>query len=221
MNGLIGLTASDGHRLSAYRAAPAGPPRGGLVVIQEAFGLNGYVRSVCDRYADEGYLSIAPALYDRQRKGVAFGYGKDDIDAARKLRTGLVWDDVLKDVDAAVKAVAGAGKVGVVGYCVGGSVAWLAAQHLEVSAAVAYYGRDIVGMLGIPPRCPVMLHFAERDAHIPLSDTEAVREAFPELPIYLWPGEHGFDCDARESFEPNSAQQARARSLALFRKFVG
>lgn len=221
MGGDIEITASDGHRLGAYLAEPPAPVRGGLVVVQEAFGVNGYVRSVCDRFASEGYLSIAPALYDRQRRGVTFGYEKSDIEAARQLRAGLVWDDVLKDVEAAVKTVARAGKVGIVGYCVGGSVAWLAAQHLPVSAAVSYYGRDIVGLLDKPPRCSSMLFFAERDAHIPLDDVETIRAVFPELPIYVLPGEHGFDCDRRPSFAPESARIARSRTLSLFRKYIG
>lgn len=221
MGGDIEITAGDGHRLGAYLAEPAMPARGGLVVIQEAFGVNGYVRSVCDRFASEGYLSIAPALYDRQRRGVTFGYEKSDLEAARQLRAGLVWDDVLKDVEAAVNEVATAGKVGIVGYCVGGSVAWLAAQYLDVAAAVSYYGRDIVGLCDKPPRCPAMLFFAERDAHIPLADVETIRATFPELPIYVLPGEHGFDCDKRPSFEPASARIARTRTLALFRKYIG
>lgn len=221
MGGDIEIVAGDGHRLGAYLAEPAGPARGGVVVIQEAFGVNGYVRSVCDRFASDGYLSIAPALYDRQRRAAAFGYAKSDLEAARQLRAGLVWDDVMKDVAAAVETVARAGKVGIVGYCVGGSVAWLAAQHQSVSAAVSYYGRDIVGMLDRPPRCPTMLFFAERDAHIPLDDVEIVRAAFPELPIYVLPGEHGFDCDQRPSFAADSARIARKRTLSLFRKYIG
>jgi carboxymethylenebutenolidase len=221
MSGDIDITASDSHRLGAYLAEPGARPRGALVVIQEAFGVNDYVRSVCDRYAAEGYLAIAPALYDRQRRDATFGYEKTDMDAARQLRAGLVWADVLKDVDAAVNEVTSAGKVGIVGYCVGGSVAWLAAQHLNIAAAVSYYGRDIVGMRDRPPRCPTMLLFAERDAHIPLGDVETIRTTFPELPIYVLPGEHGFDCDKRASFEPTSARIGRDRTLALFRKYVG
>lgn len=221
MGGDIEIAARDGHRLGAYLAESDAQARGGLVVIQEAFGVNDYVRSVCDRYAAEGYLTIAPALYDRQRRNATFGYEKSDLDAARQLRAGLVWDDVLKDVEAAVNEVATAGKVGIVGYCVGGSVAWLAAQHLPVSAAVSYYGRDIVGMLEPPPRCPSMLFFAEHDMHIPLGDVETIRAAFPELPIYVLPGEHGFDCDRRPSFAPESARIARSRTLSLFRKYIG
>lgn len=215
------LTARDGHRLSAYQSRPLAAVRGGIVVVQEAFGVNDYVRSVVDRYAKEGYHAIAPALYDRQRADVRLGYQGSDLVAARNFRAALDWDQVVADVGAAVEAVASAGRVGVVGFCVGGSIAWLAAAHLPVSAAVSYYGRDIVEFFDRPPRCPTMMHYAERDHHIPLGDVEAVREAYPELPIYVFPGEHGFDCDARPSYEVGSAALARARTLFLFRKYVG
>src|ERR1700761_602186 len=221
MGSEIVIDAEDGHRLGAYLSQPSGAVRGGLVVIQEAFGVNGYIRSVADAFALLGYLSIAPSLYDRQAPGAQFGYSTEDLAAARKLRAGLVWGDVLKDVDAAANEVAPAGKVGIIGYCVGGSVAWLAGQHLKLAAVVSYYGRDIVGLLDRPPRCPCMLHFAERDAHIPPDDVETIRNAFPELPIYVYPGEHGFACDARPTVEPESTRMAGRRTLALFRKCIG
>jgi carboxymethylenebutenolidase len=217
----IVITAEDGHQLGAYLSRPTGTVRGGLVVIQEAFGVNCYIRSVVDAFAVQGYLSIAPALYDRQTQNVQFGYAKGGFDAARKLRAGLIWGDVLRDVEAAANEVAPGGKVGIVGYCVGGSVAWLAGHHLRLAAAVSYYGSDIVGFLDRPPRCPTMLHFAERDAHIPLDDVETIRNAFPELPVYVFPGEHGFACDARPSYEPESTRIAGRRTLALFRKYIG
>jgi carboxymethylenebutenolidase len=217
----IVVDTEDGHRVGAYLAQPSGPVRGGLVVIQEAFGVNGYIRSVADGYAAQGYLSIAPSLYDRQMPGAQFGYATEDLDLARKLRARLIWSDVLKDVDAATNEVAPAGKVGIVGYCVGGSVAWLAGHHLKLAATVSYYGRDIVGFLDRPPRCPGLLHFAQRDVHIPLDDVETIRNAFPELPIYVYPGEHGFACDARPCYEPESTRIAGCRTLALFRKYIG
>jgi carboxymethylenebutenolidase len=217
----IVVDTEDGHRLGAYLAEPTGPMRGGLVVIQEAFGVNGYIRSVADSFAAEGYLALAPSLYDRQAPGAQLGYGTEDLALARKLRAGLNWDDVLKDVDAAANEIAPAGKVGIVGYCVGGSVAWLAGHQLKLAAAVSYYGRDIVDFLERPPRCPCMLHFAERDVHIPLDDVETIRNAFPELPIYVYPGEHGFACDARPSYVPESTRIAGRRTLALFRKYIG
>lgn len=221
MGSTIVIDAADGHQLGAYLAQPSGTVRGGLIIIHEAFGINDHIRSVVDSFATQGYLSIAPALYDRQARDTQFGYAKEDLDAARKLRAGLVWDDVLKDVGAAENEVATAGRVGIVGYCVGGSVAWLAGRHLKLAAVVSYYGRDIVGFLDRRPPCPCMLHFAENDVHIPPGDVETIRDAFPELPIYVFPGGHGFACDARPSYEPESARIAGTRTLALFRKYIG
>jgi len=217
----VTLTTADGAEIGAYRADPAGKPRGGLVVIQEAFGVNAYVRSVVERYAAEGYRAIAPMIYDRQERGVELGYEGSDLDRARKLRRGLDWDQVTADVKAAIDAVAASGKVGIIGYCVGGSVAWIAAQRLPVAAAISYYGRDIVDWLEPKPACPVMLHYAETDHHIPLSNVETVRAAYPDLPIYVYPGEHGFDCDLRASFHPVSADLARRRSSAFLAQYVG
>jgi carboxymethylenebutenolidase len=214
------LRTADGAEIGAYIARPAGKARGGLVVIQEAFGVNDYVRSVVDRYAGEGYTSIAPMIYDRQERNVALGYEGGDLDRARKLRRGLAWDQVMADVRAAIDAVASSGKVGIIGYCVGGSVAWLAAQRLPVAAAISYYGRDIVDLLQPKPACPVMLHYAETDHHIPLSDVETVRAAYAEMPIYVYPGEHGFDCDLRASFQPESAALARQRSSEFLARYL-
>jgi carboxymethylenebutenolidase len=217
----ITLKAADGHELGAYIAQPAGRPRAGLVVIQEAFGVNAYVRSVVERFAADGYTSIAPMIYDRQERGVELGYEGDDLTRARKLRAGLVWDLVMADVKASIDAVASSSKVGIIGYCVGGSVAWLAAQHLPVAAAISYYGRDIVDWLKPEPACPVMLHYSEKDRHIPLSNVETVRAAYPSLPIYVYPAEHGFDRDLHASFHPQSAELARRRSSDFLALHLG
>ena len=217
----ITLTTAAGAKIGAYTEEPIGKPRGGLVVVQEAFGVNNYVRSVVERYAAEGYTSIAPMIYDRQERGVELGYEGEDLTRARNLRRGLVWDQVMADVKASIDAVAPSGKVGIIGYCVGGSVAWMAAQRLSVAAAISYYGRDIVDWLEPKPACPVMLHYAETDHHIPLSNVETVRAAYPELPIYVYPGEHGFDCDLRARFQPQSAALARQRSSDFLQRHVG
>lgn len=217
----ISLTSSDRQTIGAFLAVPPGQARGGMVVIQEAFGVNDYVRMVVERFASAGYVSIAPMIYDRQERGVELGYEGDDLTRARKLRAGLKWDDVRADVSAAIDAIKSSGKVGIIGYCVGGSVAWLAAQTLPVAAAVSYYGRDIVDWLEPKPACPVMLHYAENDNHIPLSDVETIRAAYPQLPVFVYPGEHGFDCNLRASFQPTSAELALERSLAFFGRYVG
>lgn len=227
MNQIVNLEATDGHALAAYLAVPGDQPRGGLVVIQEAFGVTAYVRSVCDAYARDGYLSIAPALYDRQQRDAAF----DDtsipanLEQGRRLRAGLKWPSVLLDVQAAVARVrvvdsaGSAGRVGIVGFCVGGSVAWLAAQSLPVAAASCYYGRDIVDFPD-RPKCPVQMHFGERDHLIPPADVDRIRLALPDIPNWVYPAGHGFDGVGDRHHEA-SARLARERTLALFRKHVG
>jgi carboxymethylenebutenolidase len=218
----LGITASDGHVLAAYLAAPKGKPRGGLVVIQETFGVNAYVRSLCDAYAQDGYASIAPALYDRQRRDAAFddSTGPEVLAEARRLRAALEWPKVMLDVQAAIDEVRSAGRVGIVGYCVGGSVAWLAAVSLPVEAAACYYGRDIVDFLDRAPRCPTILHFGERDHFIPLADVDRIRAAFPDVPSHTYPAGHGFDGAGARHHEA-SARLARERTLELLRRHVG
>jgi carboxymethylenebutenolidase len=222
MGKTLTLTASDGHKLSAYRADPAGKPKGGLVVIQEIFGVNSHIREVCDGFAKDGYAALAPALFDRAERGVDLGYTAPDIEAGRNLRGKITWDAVLKDVAAAIKALADAGKLGIVGYCWGGSVAWRCATRLDgLACAVGYYGGIIAQYKDEQPKVPVLLHFGESDASIPLSDVDAVRRAHPEVPIHTYPAGHGFSCDHRASFHKPSHEQALQRTLAFFAAHLG
>ncbi|OGA42273.1 MAG: hypothetical protein A3G26_09830 [Betaproteobacteria bacterium RIFCSPLOWO2_12_FULL_65_110] len=218
----LDLTASDGHVLAAYLALPESKPRGGLVVIQEAFGVTAYVRSVCDAYARDGYASIAPAIYDRQRRDAVFdgSPAPEALAEALRLRAALEWPKVMLDVQAAIDEVRSAGRVGIVGYCAGGSVAWLAALSLPLAAASCYYGRDIVDFLDRAPLCPTILHFGEHDRFIPLADVERIRAAFPTVPNYVYPAGHSFD-GAGERRDEASARLARERTLELFRRHVG
>lgn len=220
MGQMIELTASDGHGLQAYRADPAGAPRAGVVVIQEIFGVNPHIREVADRYAAEGYLAIAPALFDRVRPGVELGYDEEAIAEGRDLAFSMNPDVPVRDVEAAVAAAAGAGKVGVVGYCWGGSLTFLAACKLDVAAASSYYGGQIVSALerepDLAPAAPLIMHFGEQDAGIPLSDVERIRRAFPDVPIHMYDAGHGFNCDHRGSYDEVSSRTARDRTLALF-----
>ncbi len=217
----IKLTASDGHSFDAYVAQPSGMARGGLVVIQEIFGVNQHMRKVADGFAADGYMCVTPALFDRTRRGVELGYGPADIPAGRDLRQTLKLDDVLLDLKAAVDVARSAGKVGAVGYCWGGSLAFVCATRLGVNAAVGYYGGAIVPHKDETPGCPTMLHFGERDKGIPLTDVEIIRKARPDVTIHIYPADHGFNCDERGSWEPVSARIARERTLELFRKNVG
>jgi carboxymethylenebutenolidase len=220
MGDSLQLAAGDGHLVDAYLARPSGAARGGLVVIQDAYGLGDYIRGVCDSYAADGYAAIAPALYDRQKRQAVFAHGGAAQDEARQLRAGLQWDGVVADIDAARAQVAPYGKVGIVGFCVGGSAAWIAAARLPFAAASAYYGRDIVDFLDEPPHCPAILHFGDRDRLIPLADVERVRARHPTIPAYVYPTGHGFDGPGK-SHDAASAATARARSLALFRQHLG
>ncbi len=211
----IELTAADGHRLGAYLARPAGAPKAGLVVVQEIFGINRHIRAVTEGFAADGYLAIAPALFDRREHGLELGYEGEDVARGRELKAATSWEEAAQDVAAAIAAVAEAGQVGVVGYCWGGSIAWLAACRLPVAAAVGYYGGQVRELSGETPRCPVLLHFGEQDAAIPLEDVDEVRRLHPEVPIHLYPAGHGFNCDLRGSYHAESAALARERSLAF------
>ena len=213
------LRAADGNVLSAYVVRPEGPPRGAVVVVQEVFGLTSHIRRVTEQYAAAGYLAIAPALFDRLQQGVELPY--TSVAEGLELVARLTDDQVLADVGAAIDAVAHAGRVGIVGYCWGGRVAWLAACRKNVAAAVSYYGGGIVRLLGETPRCPIVLHFGERDEHIPLADVERIRQAHPHGICYLYPAGHGFNCTDRASFEPESARLALERSVEFFRKHLG
>jgi carboxymethylenebutenolidase len=219
----VTLTSEDGHRFAAYRATPAGTPRGGLVVIQEIFGVNSHIRKVTDGFAAEGYVALAPALFDRVQPGYETGYGPQDIEQGRTIRGKVGLDEMVKDVRAAVRALAAEGRrVGVVGYCMGGTLAWLSATRIDgVAAAVGYYGGGIADAVNEKPRCPVLLHFGETDASIPKEHWEKVRAAHPAVPVHIYPAGHGFNCDERGSYHAESAALARERTLSFLRQHVG
>lgn len=213
---MIRLTAKDGFALSAWRAAPAGTPRGGVVVLQEIFGLNAHIRSVADRFAAEGYLAVAPALFDRVRPGIELDYRPQDVTEGAAIRARTTMDAALADVHAAVCEASSAGPVGVVGYCWGGTLAYAAAARLEgVAASVCYYGGGIAGLLAEPPHAPTIMHFGARDAHIPLTDVDKIRQAYPHLSVFVYDADHGFNCDARASYDAAAADLARQRTLAF------
>jgi len=222
MGETITLTSSDGTNFSAYRARPTGQVKGGIVVVQEIFGVNHHIRSVADRYAAEGYLAIAPALFDRIEPGIELGYDQASMGTAFGLFGKIDVDLAVADVAAAVAAASEAGKVGVVGYCFGGRLAYLASARIPgLAAAVGYYGGGILNYLGEAPKAPLLLHFGERDSHIPLSDVEKIQAAYPAIPVHIYAADHGFNCDERASFDAPSAKLALERTLAFFKEHVG
>jgi carboxymethylenebutenolidase len=223
MGEMITLTAEDGFKLSAYRATPSGKPRGGLVVIQEIFGVNHHIKNVTDGFAADGYLSIAPALFDRVERGFETGYQPADIERGRAVRGKLQVEHAVMDVKAAVKELQKAGlTVGVVGYCFGGTVAWLAATRIDgVAASASYYGGGVADAAGEQPKCPVIFHFGETDQSIPKEHWDRIKAQHPKIPMHTYPAGHGFSCDERGSYHEPSARLARQRTIEFFRQHIG
>ncbi|MEQ1865555.1 MAG: dienelactone hydrolase family protein [Micropepsaceae bacterium] len=210
------LKAADGHTLKAWRAAPQGKPKGAMVVVMEIFGVNHHIRDVAERYAREGYLTIAPAMFDRYQRDFDVGYGPDDMARAFAFLPKLNMDHAVLDIEAARKAVAGAGKTGVVGFCFGGTAAWLAATRLKFDAASCYYGGNVAGFANEKPHCPVIMHFGSKDAHIPMDKVEAIKKAQPNVPVHVYDADHGFSCDERASFDKAAHELAWSRTTKFF-----
>ena len=211
------LMARDGHEFNAWLAAPASKSgvRGAVVIAQEIFGVNRHIRRVADDYAAQGYVVIAPCLFDRIRRGIELGYSEAEVQQGRGYRLQIPKEKTMLDLSSSLNVVKHAGRVAVVGYCWGGTLAWLAAAELPVACAVSYYGGQIKDHLGKPPKRPVMYHFGEKDPHIPLSDVDKIRAADPNGIFHLYPADHGFNCEDRGTYDAASAQLARERSLAF------
>jgi carboxymethylenebutenolidase len=222
MGHAIELTAGDGFKLAAYRADPTGKPRGALVVAQEIFGVNRHIQSICEGFAEDGYAAIAPALFDRCQRGVDLGYTPDDIAKGRELKGRTQIDATLLDVAAARNAVSATGKVGIVGYCWGGYVAWMAAARLAgFACAIPYYGGGMLDAANEKPKCPVLAHFGERDTGIPVDGVRKLAAAHPEAQVFIYAADHGFNCDQRSSYDAAAAKTARERTLSFLRQHVG
>jgi carboxymethylenebutenolidase len=221
MGKTLSLKASDGHDFSAYRADPNGAPKGGIVLLQEIFGVNSHIRSVADRWAEEGYVVIAPALFDRAERNFEVGYAGPDLERGKAVRGKVSNDEALRDIAASADALRKEGlKLAVVGYCWGGSLAWAAATKLTgFSAAVSYYGGEVATTADAKPNCPVMFHFGEKDGSIPLDKVEIVKAKQPDAPLFVYAGAgHGFSCDARGSYHAESAALAFQRSKDFLAK---
>lgn len=221
------LTAADGFRFPAYVAEPAGQPKGGLVVLQEIFGVNAHIRAVADGYAADGYLVVAPSTFHRVQAGVELGYAEADMKAGMALKAAveaLPAPGVLADVQASITHAAQAGKVGIVGYCWGGLLTWRSACLLDgLAAAVPYYGGGMTteAEAARTPKVPVMAHFGEQDHWIPLDSVRAFQKAQPSVAVHVYAANHGFNCDHRGAYNAEAAQLARERTLAFLAQQVG
>ena len=229
MGSFVDLTSKDGFRFPAYIAEPAGKPRGAIVVLQEIFGVNSHIRSVADRVAQSGYLAIAPATFARVKAGVELGYTDADMQAGFALKTAveaLPAPGVVQDIQAAIDegAKRTGGKVGLTGFCWGGLLTWRAACELKgLAAAVPYYGGGMTtpDEIARTANCPVMAHFGDKDHWISLESVEAFKTAHPEVEVYVYAADHGFNCDQRGSYDAAASAAARARTQAFFAKHVG
>ena len=216
------LQAADGHKFDAYIAQPTGEPKAGIVVLQEIFGVSQHIRSVADGFAQAGYLAIAPALFDRVERSVEL---KDDPESTKKamnIAHQIKPDQSLSDIEAAIEYLGehGARKVGVVGYCWGGTLAWLSNTHLHPDATVSYYGGGIQNSIDEKPNAPAMFHFGLLDTHIPQTVVEQLRKAHPEFPVFTYEAGHAFNNDTRASYNDKAARLARQRTLAHFDEFL-
>ncbi len=218
----IELKPEGASPIRAWRADPEGRPRGAIVVIQEIFGVNAHIRAVTDRFAIDDYLAIAPAIFERVEPGFDVGYDADARARGIAIVNKLDREQVLRDVAAAIEVASEGGRVGTVGYCFGGTIAWLAASQLKgLSAAVGYYGGGILGLKDQKPRVPTMLHFGEKDEHIPVAGVRELAAQYPDILVRLYLAGHGFNCDQRESYDAPSAALAWTRTLEFFRKHLG
>jgi carboxymethylenebutenolidase len=214
MGELIKATASDGHILDVYLAQAKGLPKGGIVLIQEIFGVNNHIKSIADQYASEGYLVGAPSLFDRVEPNIRLCYNPEDIAHGKELKESVGNENPLLDIQSTLNIVKSAGKVAVIGYCWGGTLTWLSACQVPgFSAAASYYGGGIGALAFMQPKCPTIFHFGENDPVIPLTDIDTLKSAQPKCPIYLYPAGHGFNCKQRDGFHSSSSKIALERTI--------
>ncbi len=218
----IELKPEGADPIRAWRADPEGRPRGGIVVIQEIFGVNSHIRAVTDRFAVDGYLAVAPAVFEHVEPGFDVGYDAESRTRGMAIAGQMDREQTQRDVAAAIEIAKQGGKVGIVGYCMGGTVAWTAASRLPgLSAAVGYYGGGILALKDAKPSIPVMLHFGEKDDHIPVAGVRELAALYRDVPVHIYPAGHGFNCDHRESYDAPSAALAWTRTLEFFGKHLG
>ena len=218
----VKLTTADAHSLGSYLADPAGKPKGGMIVIQEIFGVNHHIRAVCDRLAALGYAAIAPAVFDRFVRDFECGYTPDEIAHARSYLGNLNWDNMVLDMTAAKGEMKDVGPIGVIGFCMGGTAAFLAATRIPgIAAAVSYYGGQIARFADEKPKCPLQMHFGEKDEGIPLTTVEEIKKKQPQAETYVYPGApHGFYCDERASYRKEAGDLAWSRTQEFLAKHM-
>ncbi|MGB8364312.1 MAG: dienelactone hydrolase family protein [Rhizomicrobium sp.] len=218
---MIEITAVDGHKFSAYRADPEGSPRGAVIVVQEIFGINAHIKKMADGFATRGYVALAPALFDRVKKDVSLGYDEAAIAQGVDLMKQVAIDTALADIQATVDVAKDAGKVAITGYCWGGYLAYLAANQVNgIACTIGYYGAGIADEWRGKRKVPTLLHFGTQDDLIPFEQVTQFRANRPDVTVFGYPAGHGFNCDERNSYDPQSATLAHERTLFWISQFV-
>ena len=214
---MIDLVSGDGAAIGCYRSEPDSIRRGGLILIQEIFGVTEHIKELCDHYAAEGYEVLAPQLFDRMEKNFDAAYTEEGIARSRELADSNPWEDVVNDVQTCINYLAPSGPVFITGFCYGGSVSWVASCRCSgLAAAAGFYGRLIIDFVGESPKCPTLLHFGKHDAMIPMEDVEKIQATHPNVPVHVYDAGHGFCSDRRADYDPDSAALAKDRTLQLF-----
>jgi carboxymethylenebutenolidase len=223
MGKFIELKAADGHKLAAYVSEPSGKARGGVVVIPEIFGVNSHIQQTTDGFAADGFLAVSPAMFDRVQRNYDTGYSQPEIQAGVAIMQKLDWKQAILDVEAAISEARRAGKVGIVGYCFGGTVSWVAAaQARGLACAVPYYGGGMPGFINEKSKVPTLCHFGEQDQSPTLAQAKEIAARHPEITAHFYAGAgHGFNCDQRGSWNAEAARLARSRTVEFFSKHLG
>lgn len=217
---MIRVKSRDGFTFDAYHVKASGQRKGGVIVIQEIFGISDHIKEMTERLAAAGYEAIAPSMYDRaapgfvvQPKDVAAGLAK-----GRELAMGNGPENAVNDIGGVFDVLKGAGKVCITGYCYGGTMSWLAAARIDgLAAASCYYGGNIPQMVDLDPKCPTICHFGAKDAHIPLKGAvDKIEEAHPEVPVYVYDAGHGFARKNSPDYDAASDKLAFERTIELF-----
>lgn len=221
---MIEVTSRDGFVFGAYHATPAGARRGGVIVVQEIFGLSAHIKAMADRFAAEGYEAIAPSMYDRAEPG--YVVQPDEIEGrlerSVELAVGNGPENAVNDMGACFDLLNDKGPVFVTGYCYGGTMSWLAAARVPgIAAASCYYGGNIADMAGMELGCPVECHFGRNDPHIPVEKVEALKEKRPDVPVFLYDAGHGFARKNSSDYDEASDNLAFERTLKLFAANAG
>ena len=216
------LMARDGHEFTTYIAKPPGKARAAVVIVQEIFGLSPWIVRTADSYAADGYLCVAPALFDRVRRNLVLGYSPPEMEQAMGYRKQVDSAKAVLDIGAAVAIARHAGKVALIGFCWGGTLAWAAASELPLGAAVCYYGAGIPGLLPKVPTCPTLLHSGDQDRSIPAGDVDRIRSALPPAVYHLYAAGHAFANDDRpDHYNAAAAALARTRTNAFLAQHIG